>query len=177
MQSNRVKLVVEVFLGLGSNVQPQKHIALGLDELQQRFGPLLVSSVYESEAVGFEGDNFLNLVAQMQTNMPLQELVACLKAIEVDYGRLEGQVKYSPRALDIDVLTYGEQVGQFANTLLPREEVLTNAFVLRPLAELAPDSRHPVNGRTYAELWQSLDHNQKLWPVDYIWRGRRISRA
>ncbi len=169
--------MAEVYLGIGSNIEPHRYVALGLEALAQQFGALQLSSVYESEAVGFAGDNFLNLVVAVSTELGLAELSRCLKALEDRHGCDRSAGKYSGRTLDIDILTYDELVGVHEGIELPRAEVLSNAFVLRPLAELAPSRRHPIDGRTYAQLWQAYRGNQRLWPVDYCWRGQLVSRA
>lgn len=160
---------VHVFIGVGSNVDRERHIRAGLDDLAREFGELKVSPVYESEAVGFNGSPFLNLVVGVHTDKSVAELSHCLKAIESDNGRKANARRFSPRTLDLDILTYGALDAPRDGVEIPREEILLNAFVLRPLADLAGDCRHPVDGRTYRELWQSYRSDQKLWPVDFRW--------
>lgn len=161
--------VVQVFIGVGSNMDRDRHIRAGLDALAREFGELQVSPVYESEAVGFDGSPFLNLVVGVRTGKTVSELSHCLKAIELDHGRQPDARRFSPRTLDLDILTYGELDQPCNGVDIPREEILLNAFVLRPLADLAGDCRHPVDGRTYRELWQAYRSDQKLWPVDFRW--------
>lgn len=160
---------VQVFLGVGSNVDRERYIRAGLDALSQEFGELQLSPVYESEAVGFDGSPFFNLVVGIHTNKSVTKLCQCLKAIESDNGRRANARRFSPRTLDVDILTYGNLDRPRDGVDLPREEILLNAFVLRPLADLAGDCRHPVDGRTYRELWQAYCGEQKLWPVDFHW--------
>lgn len=160
---------VPVFIGVGSNVDREHHIRAGLDALANEFGELAVSPVYESEAVGFDGSPFLNLVVGLKTRKTVAELSRCLKAIEVANGRVPGARRFSPRTLDLDILTYGDLDQARDGVDIPREEILLNAFVLRPLADLAGDTRHPVDGRTYRELWQDYRSEQKLWPVAFQW--------
>lgn len=169
--------MTRVYLSIGSNQQSERHVRAALDALASRFGELRISSVYESEAVGFDGENFLNLVVGIDTDVPLAELSDWLKELEDANGRRRNVPRFSSRTLDLDILTYGDVVGEPAGVQLPRAEILKNAFVLLPLAELAPDERHPVNGRSYRELWQAYDRDQRLWAVDFEWGGRRISRA
>ncbi|WP_404367832.1 2-amino-4-hydroxy-6-hydroxymethyldihydropteridine diphosphokinase [Marinobacter sp.] len=164
-----------VYLGLGSNIERERYITAGLDALAAEFGTLDISSVYESEAVGFDGSPFLNLVVGLHTERPVGELSDLLKGMEENNGRRRNAAKFSPRTLDLDILTYGELRGTLDGVQLPRAEILYNAFVLRPLAEIVPDRRHPVNGRCYRDLWQSYDRDQRLWPVSFHWHGRAIS--
>lgn len=167
-----------VYLNLGSNIEREARLCAGLDALQHRFGPARLSSVYESEAVGFVGDPFLNMAAGIETELPPEQLAADLRELEYRHGRDPASERFTSRSLDIDILTYDDRVGNFSGLELPRPEILYNAFVLWPLAELAPDARHPVARRSYRELWQSFDqHSQQLWPVDFYWAGKQISRA
>jgi len=169
--------MTEVCLGLGSNVEPEQHIIAALDALSQSFGELQISRVFESEAVGFKGNNFYNLVVVVHTDLSVNDLVQKLRAIENDNGRDRSKPKFSPRTLDIDILAYGNLVGEFDGVSLPRDEIVKNAFVLWPLAELMPDRQHPATGQTYAALWQAYDKNQQqLAPVEFSWRGEIISR-
>ena len=157
-----------VYLGLGSNIDREPHIRAALRALADAFGLLLVSPVYESESVGFAGSNFYNLVVGIDTDLPVGELSALLRGIEDVNGRVRGGPKFSPRTLDIDILTYGNACGEIDGVQLPREEVLKNAFVLRPLADIAPNDRHPETVRPFIEHWEAYDQSrQKLWPIDF----------
>lgn len=157
-----------VYLSLGSNIDREHHIRAAVGELEQRYGLLLVSPVYESEAVGFDGDNFFNLVVGMDTDKPVGLLAAELRAIEEAHGRDRHGPKFSARTLDIDILTYGNACGEVEGISLPRDEILKNAFVLRPLADIAGNDRHPETTRPFAEHWEAYDQSrQKLWPVDF----------
>ena len=159
-----------VYLSLGSNIDRNKHLGAGLDALVKAYGDLKISQVYESEAVGFDGDNFYNLVAAIETDLPVGELALQLRQIEDDNGRVRSGPKFSARTLDIDILTYGDRTGVIDGVKLPRGEILKNAFVLLPLSELAPDTLHPLEGKTYQQLWEAYDQkSQKLWPVDFDW--------
>lgn len=164
-----------VYISIGSNQDTGRHVRAALDALCERFGTLLISSVYESEAVGFEGDNFLNLVVGLDTDEPLVTLADWLKAVEDRNGRQRNVARYSSRTLDLDILTYGDTVGYPEGVELPRREILKNAFVLKPLAEIAPHDQHPSEQRSYAELWQAYSRDQRLWVVPFEWRGQVIS--
>ena len=163
------------FLSIGSNINRTQNISAALDQLQANFGPLKLSSVYESEAVGFAGDNFYNLVVGIGCELPLNALSDCLKQIEDQNGRDRSGARFASRTLDIDIITYDNLAGLHAGIELPRPELYYNAFVLWPLAELLPDGKDPKSGRSFAELWQALANNQKLWKVDFFWSGQQIS--
>jgi 2-amino-4-hydroxy-6-hydroxymethyldihydropteridine diphosphokinase len=168
--------MAQVYLGLGSNIERERYLTAGLDALQGAFGDLALSPVYDSAAIGFEGQHFLNMVVVVDTELGVGELARQLRHIEIEHGRPANAQRYSSRQLDIDILTYDQLAGVVDGVELPRGEILENAFVLRPLADLAPDSRHPVDGRTYAELWADYDQNsQSLQRVAFSWRGRMIS--
>ncbi|MCU7851082.1 MAG: 2-amino-4-hydroxy-6-hydroxymethyldihydropteridine diphosphokinase [Candidatus Thiodiazotropha sp. (ex Monitilora ramsayi)] len=157
---------VRAWLSLGSNVTPQIQIASAIEALSARFGELTVSTIYESMAVGFSGENFLNLVVGIKTQLSPQALVAVLREIEMSHGRVRGGEKFSSRTLDIDLLTYGDQIIDQGSLQVPRDEILRYAFVLLPLSEVAGNERHPQTGQTYRDLWEAFDHSeQPLWPV------------
>lgn len=162
--------MAEVFLSLGSNIDRQHNIHSGLDALAERFGELRLSPVYESEAVGFKGSPFFNLVVALHTELSVGELAGALHDIERGHGRVRGEKKFASRTLDIDILTYDDAVGEVDGVKLPRGEILKHAFVLRPLADLAPETRHPENGRRYRELLAETDFKgQRLWQVPFRW--------
>jgi 2-amino-4-hydroxy-6-hydroxymethyldihydropteridine diphosphokinase len=159
--------VSQIYVSIGSNIDKQRHINNGLDALEAAFGELSVSSVYESESVGFTGENFYNLVVGAQTGLPLPEVVKQLKRIEQQNGRKPSSEKFSPRTLDLDLLTYDTIIAS-QPAQIPRDEITKNAFVLWPLAEIAPTQVHPVNGLSYQQLWQGYDQQtQKLWVVTF----------
>jgi len=159
--------VAQVFIGIGSSINRLESINSGIAALQAEFGKLRVSPLYESEAVGFAGGNFYNLVVEFQTDVTTQALIGKLKEIEIKHGRAEKTIKYAPRTLDLDLLLYDQQVDQRIN--LPRAEITENAFVLKPLAELAPQLKHPLLQETYQTLWENYPkEKQKLWKIEHI---------
>jgi 2-amino-4-hydroxy-6-hydroxymethyldihydropteridine diphosphokinase len=167
--------LIPVLLGLGSNAGRDQHLAAGLNALAELLVDMRCSPVVESVAVGYSGENFYNLVVGGSTELPLMELDRRLKFIEAESGRYAPNRKGLP--LDIDVLLYGDLTGNFHGLELPRPEILRNAFVLWPLAMLAPDVRHPLQGETFAALWQQAQIDQQLWPVPFAWRGRDLTPA
>ncbi len=169
-----VVVMAKVYLGLGSNCERDRHIGAALDALADRFGTLHLSSVYESAAVGFAGEDFYNLVAGVETPLSVGELSCWLKQVEDENGRDRHAPKFSSRTLDIDILVYDQCAGVIEGVELPRAEILSSAFVLRPLAELAGQERHPALGMTYESLWRNYRSAQALRPVDFVWRNRRL---
>jgi 2-amino-4-hydroxy-6-hydroxymethyldihydropteridine diphosphokinase len=160
--------MARVYVSIGSNIDREANIRGGVADLQERFGELTLSSVYESEAVGFDGDNFYNLVAAFNTGLDVLEVAWALREIEDAHGRTREGPRFSSRTLDIDMLLYDELLLQQGKLELPREEITKNAFVLWPLAEIAPELEHPVLHQTYAELWAAFDKDkQSLWPVEF----------
>jgi len=160
--------MAQVYLSLGSNIERESYIRAALDALEAHFGKVSVSSVYESEAVGFEGSHFYNLVVGLQTDLPVGVLNAQIKQIEDANGRRRDEPRFSARTLDIDILTYDDLCGEIEGVQLPRDEIVKNAFVLWPLAEVAGEALHPVLKQPYAELWKQYDKaSQKLWVVPF----------
>jgi 2-amino-4-hydroxy-6-hydroxymethyldihydropteridine diphosphokinase len=156
--------MAQVFIGIGSSINKSENIRLGIASLEAEFGELLVSPLYESEAVGFSGVNFYNLVVELHTEQNIAALIEKLKAIERKHGRLENTPKFTPRTLDLDLLLYDQQIDPELD--LPRGEILKNAFVLKPLADLAPTLKHPISGETYQTLWRNYpQEQQRLWKV------------
>ena len=158
----------QVYLSLGSNIDREHNIRSGLDALEAVFGELEISPVYESEAVGFDGDAFYNLVVGIRTAMTVAELTTCLKDMERDHGRVRGEKKFSSRTLDIDILTYCDAVGIIDGVQLPRDEIFKHAFVLKPLVDLAPQGVHPETGERYQQILELSNFDkQKLWVVAF----------
>ena len=148
-----------VYIGLGSNVDREKNIRHAIDGMRQVFGELELSPVYESAAVGFDGNDFLNLVAGFKTENELAEVVEALREIEDKLGRDRTQPRFSPRPIDLDILTYDELEIDQSGIQIPRHEILQNAFVLKPLQDIAPDVVHPVANKTFRQLWQVMEPN------------------
>jgi len=152
--------MAQIYVSIGTNIDRKKHLKLALDELHRRFGLLQLSPVYQSEAVGFEGEDFFNMVAGFVSNESIESVVKQLKSIEKLSGRDVSAPKFSARTLDIDLLNYDDVVCE-QPIQLPRDEITYNAFVLKPLNDVAPQWIHPVKQRTISALWKSFDQSSQ----------------
>lgn len=155
-----------VYIGIGSNVDPVRHIRSALAMLRLEFGDLRLSTLYRNPAVGFPGEDFLNLVAGFTTPLPLPAVLQRLDYIESVHGRDSSQPKFSARTLDLDLLLYGDKVRSKPGPELPRGDILHYAYVLKPLAELAGDAVHPLEHKSYRQLWREFKGEQALEAVD-----------
>lgn len=155
----------DLYISVGSNVEPASHIGSALAMLENEFVGLQRSTVYKNPAIGFAGDDFLNLVVGCRSALPVAHVADRLDWIERAHGRDRQQPKFSPRTLDLDLLLYGDVVLEQEAFKLPREDILKYAFVLRPLAELAPVLQHPLENRTMAELWENFQGERQLEAV------------
>lgn len=141
-------------LSLGSNIEPEHHLRAAAAELRARFPDVLFSPVYRTAAIGFDGEDFLNAAAALESTGPVEDLDAWLHELEARHGRVRGPQRFSSRTLDVDIVFYGDLTLQGPGHLqLPRDE-LKHEFVLRPLADIAPDFRHPLLVKSLAELWE-----------------------
>ncbi|CAA9891442.1 2-amino-4-hydroxy-6-hydroxymethyldihydropteridinepyrophosphokinase [Candidatus Methylobacter favarea] len=145
------------YISIGSNIDKDTYIPASLKALEQHFGKLIISSIYESEPVGFSGDAFYNLVVGFDTDLDMQEVARRLRQIELDHGRTRECKKFSSRTLDLDLILYGDLIMNDGSLRIPRDEIERYAFVLEPLAEIAPTLEHPVSHKSYAELWDKFD--------------------
>ena len=150
-------------LSLGSNIAPQANLRSAIAALRAQFGLLRLSPVYRTQAVGFEGADFLNAGAVLQTDLPPQALNDWLHALEGAHGRDRSGARFNDRSLDIDIVFYDDLVMRGTGNLrIPRDE-LRHAFVLKPLADIAPDFIDPVSRQALAALWHAhADHGRDL---------------
>jgi 2-amino-4-hydroxy-6-hydroxymethyldihydropteridine diphosphokinase len=149
--------MAHVYVSLGSNIDPEDNLRLAVDELRRLYGDVQVSAVYRSTAVGFDGDDFLNLVAAFESEKSPLAICADIEVLHNLAGRDRRSGKWAPRPLDIDLLLYNDLIMDERPVRIPRSDILEYSFVLRPLAELGPDLVHPVTGRTMLEHWQDFD--------------------
>lgn len=154
------------YVSVGSNIDKEANIRSALVSLQQEFGKLLVSNVYENPAVGFEGEDFHNLVIGFDTDRLPADVAQVLRGIEQQHGRARTEARFASRTLDLDLLLYGDLVMNHGGVKLPRDEITRYAFVLGPLVELAGDMIHPQLGMPLKELWQKME-SQDLRPVEF----------
>jgi 2-amino-4-hydroxy-6-hydroxymethyldihydropteridine diphosphokinase len=155
-----------VYLSLGSNIEPDKHLRAALAELRARFSAIAVSPAYPYAAVGFDGPDFLNLAVGIDTDLDAIALNDWLHALEDRHGRRRDVPRFSSRTLDADIVLYGDQVVNGPGHLqIPRAE-LAHAFVLQPLADIANDAVHPMSGRTMGRLWR--EHPAYATPAQMV---------
>ena len=153
--------MTHVVLSLGSNIESEKNIHFAVNEIQNRFGNLNISPVYETTSVGFDGPPFLNLVVGFCSDKDLLAVRDSLREIEVIAGRIRGRKSFDNRILDIDVILFGEQ--DFSPDFnIPRDEIYKYAYVLKPLCDLYPEAIHPVLGDSYSEMWECFDQGDQL---------------
>ena len=161
----------QAYVAAGSNVGPIVNLRRALDLLAARYDTLRVSPAYRNAAVGFTGDDFVNLAIEITTALPVRELLRDLHAVEEACGRARLAPRWAPRSMDLDVLLYGDLVVDEPDLKLPRPDLVKRAYMLKPMVDLAPDLRHPTLGTTLRELWRSFDSTAfVLTPVDLGWQ-------
>ncbi len=146
--------MTRVYVGIGSNVDRAHHVQAALQALRATFGAVTASPVYETDAVGFHGAPFYNLVAGFDTDWTVGRLAAWLRALEDAHGRVRGEARFSDRTLDVDLLVYGDACGVVDGVSLPRDETTRQAFVLKPLADIAPELVLPGFTASCRALWE-----------------------
>lgn len=165
--------MAQIYISLGSNIKREHFVTQGLLSLAKAFDlpfeQLTLSSLFESEAVGFDGATFYNMVIGINCLKSVDEVAEILRAIEYAHGREQNAKKFSPRTLDLDLLLYDNLVIELP-AQLPRDEITKNAFVLWPLSQVAPELIHPIVKQSYRQLWQSYNkEKQTISIVENCW--------
>ena len=171
--------LTRVLVAAGSNVDPARNLRTALDVLQRHFAPMRVSRAYSNAAVGFEGDDFINLVLRFETDCSLEAVIERLQEAEAACGRERHAPKWAPRAMDLDILLYGDEVRDEPGLKLPRPDLLRRPYMLGPAAEIAPEVRHPTQHESLGALWRRMQAGQShaMSPVDIDWQpGRTEAR-
>jgi 2-amino-4-hydroxy-6-hydroxymethyldihydropteridine diphosphokinase len=164
--------MAQVTVSLGSNIDSEQNIRQAIEQLQQRYGELTISPVYQTASVGFEGDDFLNLVVLFSAPDEVSDILRALKQIEDSMGRDRSLPRFSARSIDLDLLTYDSQIVDEAGVQVPRHEILKNAFVLKPLSDILGEEVHPVVGKTYNELWDEMKNTaDRIENIPFTWNN------
>ncbi len=145
------------YISIGSNIDKDIHIPASIQALETHFGELVLSSIYESEPVGFSGELFHNLIVRFESDLDVKTVAKKLRQIELDNGRTRESQKFSARTLDLDLILYGDLILSDGRLQIPRDEIERYAFVLEPLAEISPLETHPLSGITYGQMWTQFD--------------------
>lgn len=149
----------EIFVGVGSNTEPEIHLARGIALLRERFSELELSPVYRNAAVGFSGQDFYNLVLAFASDAGPLQLAEELRLIEDRCGRDRSLPRMGPRTLDLDLLLYGDAQIRLPGLELPRHEILQRSYILKPMADLRPQFLYPGTVTSFAELWHRFDRS------------------
>ena len=152
----------EIFLSLGSNINPEENLQFACRELKKTFGNIQVSSVYRNKPIGFQGNDFLNMVVKVKSTLSPNEILDCLRGLEARTGRDIGTGAFDSRTLDIDMILFGDLVHPEKPFKIPRNDIERYSFVLCPLAEIEPDGIHPLIGKTFKDLWEDFDKEEHL---------------
>ncbi len=144
--------MTHAYIGIGSNIERETYIQQAVAQLQQLGSALRLSTVYESDAVGFKSEAFYNLVAEVKTTMNLKEFSLALREIEFHCGRDSQAQKFEARTIDLDILLFGDEVSD-SQPQLPRSDIYRYPFVIQPLYELCPELILPNDGRTVRQVW------------------------
>lgn len=160
--------MASIYLGVGSNIRPLRHLRLAITELRRRFDDLETSAVYRNAPVGFDGSDFLNLVVRARTDLSPVDVLRVLDDIHELAGRQRMSNGLTSRELDIDLLLYDQVLIDTDDLQLPRSDVLDYDFVLRPLAELAPDYVHPLTGKRLDLHWQQFPGSTRSLQQEFI---------
>jgi 2-amino-4-hydroxy-6-hydroxymethyldihydropteridine diphosphokinase len=149
--------MTEVFVAAGSNVEPIKNLKLALAQLERSEHALRISPAYRNQAVGFSGEDFVNLVVGFTTNDDVIQVRERLQKIETLCGRPRDAPKWAARSMDLDILLFGDDVRNEPGLVLPRPDLVRRPYMLKPTADIAPDFMHPTLRKTMRELWDEFE--------------------
>ena len=152
----------KIFVGIGSNIDREMNIRSCIKILKDLYGNVLISPMYETKAMGFNGPNFYNLVLCFETGESVYDLKNALNQIENNHGRNINETKFSSRTLDIDILYYDDLVLTDDKIQIPRKEICEYDFVLKPLVDLAPDFIHPIHNISHQEMLNSIKIKKQI---------------
>lgn len=155
-----------VLVAAGSNVEPRANLRRAIDALALLYPQMRCSTAYRNRAVGFEGDDFINLVVAFDTDDDVHAVLERLHTVEAACGRERHAPKWAPRSMDLDILLYGDRVCDEPGLMLPRPDLVRRAYMLGPAAEVAPDALHPTLGVTLEDLWR--DFAQREHPLEAV---------
>jgi len=148
--------MIDVYVAAGSNIEPEKYLARALRELAATYGPLTLSPAYRNQAVGFTGADFINLVVGFRTDDEVAAVRERLQKIEAACDRPADAPKWAARTMDLDILLFGDLVSDEPGLKIPRPDLVKRPYMLKPMADIAPDVRHPTLGKSMRELWESF---------------------
>ncbi len=158
-----------VFVSVGTNINKEHNLRSCLSALQQIFRNVIKSSVYQSAAVGFEGEDFYNMVVSLETTLTPSNTSQVFFEIEKKHGRKRGKNQFVSRELDLDQLLYDDLIVDDNGVRLPHKDLSKHSYILEPMAEIAGDLAHPKIGQCFSELLQNLDHPEPITRVPFAW--------
>ena len=158
-------------IGLGSNQKPRENLQRGINHLSEAFDVLRTSSLYQSSDVRGQNKSgtFLNSIVEIKTDFSYPALWKRLKSIEHDLGRERGNKDVVP--LDLDILTCGREVFVFSGRKIPDPNLIQYRYIAEPLAELAPDFRHPADGRSIMDILKKMTDQSQVEKIGKVENG------
>ena len=146
--------MAKIHINIGSNQDREVNIVGAIDFLKLNFSDIKISDIFESPSAEFDGDDFYNVGVNATTQLCIEDVNAVLKSIEKTFGRDRSQPKFSSRIIDLDLVIYDDIIAPEQN--LPRDDIMIYSFVLAPLAQLSGNDIHPIERKTYQQLWQAF---------------------
>lgn len=157
--------MAKIHINVGSNQDREANIVGAIELLRLNFGDINISDIFESPAQGFEGDDFYNIGINTNTELSVDDVNAVLKDIEKTFGRDRSAPKFSSRLIDLDLVVYDEIIDEKSN--LPRNDILLYSFVLAPLAQLSGSDIHPLENKSFQQLWQEFQTKNQFQLSQY----------